>query len=80
MCLIYIATGMPKFKLLILLNFHFLGILDCTIFCAVVHIFLCKRERSGFLLEALQSFGKASMCSGPDEYKHIFSVRSQRVK
>ena len=46
---IYVATGMPRINLLILHKFHFLGILECTVFCAVVHIFLCKRERSGCL-------------------------------
>jgi len=71
MCLIYIATGMPNINLLILLKLHFLGILECTFFCAMVHIFLCKRERSGFLLKVLQIFWKIFMCSEPNEYKHI---------
>jgi len=46
MVLIYTATDMPKINLMILLKFHFLGILECTVFCAVVHSFMCKRERS----------------------------------
>ena len=56
MCLIYIATGVPKFNLLILLKFYILGILECTGFCAMVHSFLCKRERSGFLLKGVIIF------------------------
>jgi hypothetical protein len=35
MCPVYIATGMPRTNLLILHKFHFLGILECTVFCAV---------------------------------------------
>jgi len=56
MVLFYIAMGTPKINLLILLEFHFLGILECTVFFAVVHIFLCKRERSGFFIGAVTGF------------------------
>jgi len=72
MCLINIATGMPKINLLILLKFHFLGILDCTVFCAVMHSFLCKKKRSGILLEAFQVFWKISMRS--ERYINVFYV------
>lgn len=48
MCTIYIATDVPKINYMILLKFHFLGILDCTILCAMLHSFMCKKERSGF--------------------------------
>jgi len=53
---IYIATGMPKIILLILLKSHFLGILECTIFCAVMHNFLCKGEQSGFFVGGVTGF------------------------
>jgi hypothetical protein len=56
MCLIYIATGVPKVKLLILGLFRFLGIFECTAFCAVVHSFLCKKERSDFLIGGVTGF------------------------
>jgi len=49
----YIATGMPKINRLILLEFHFLSILECTVFCAVVHISLCKRGHSCFFIEGV---------------------------
>jgi hypothetical protein len=37
-----IATGMPKINSLILLVFNFSDILECTVFCALLHIFLCS--------------------------------------
>jgi len=41
MCLIYIATGIPKINLLISLVFQLQSILECTVFWAWVHIKLC---------------------------------------
>jgi hypothetical protein len=32
---------MPDVNLLIFLKFHILSILECTVFCASMHIFLC---------------------------------------
>ncbi len=44
MNLIYVATDMPKINLLISLMFHFLSILECTVFCAKKsdHVVLLK--------------------------------------
>ena len=67
MFLSYSATGMPKINMLILKVFIILDVLEGIFFCAVMHIFLCKKERSSFLLEALQVFGKVSMYSRIDE-------------
>jgi hypothetical protein len=42
---IYIAKGMPDINLLILNKIHILSLLECTVFCAAVHIFLCIPEQ-----------------------------------
>jgi len=67
MCLIYIATGMPKINRLILLEFHFyaywsaqFSVQLCTVFCA-------KERIHVFSLKALQVFEKGYMCSGTDK-------------
>lgn len=52
----YIATGMPETKVLILYVFHNLSILECTVSCAVVHIFLCNKERASCFIEGRSRF------------------------
>lgn len=34
---------MPKINLLILLEYDFLGMVECTVLCAMLHSFLCRR-------------------------------------
>ena len=43
--IVYIATGMPDIKPLIFIKIHILRILECTFFCAVMHIFVCIMGR-----------------------------------
>jgi len=43
---IFNATGVPDIILLISFVFHFSFNLECTVFCAAVHIFLCNLSKN----------------------------------
>jgi hypothetical protein len=77
---IYNATGMPKINFMILHEFHFLRILQCTIFCAVVHSFLCKKEGSGCFIGGATGFQEDFYVFGMDGDTHIIPVQPQNLK
>jgi hypothetical protein len=62
MCSIYNATGVPDTNMLILCVFQNLSILECTVLCAVVHNFLCKKERSCCFIEGRLRFSGRFQC------------------
>ena len=47
---------MPKSNTLILLSFQILRFWECTVFCATMHSFLCKKERSCGFIEGRSRF------------------------
>jgi len=46
---------MPKINYMILYEFHFFGILECTVFCAVMHSFLCNEDQSARSIDGFKA-------------------------